>query len=187
MTKMALDAPYDCIRIFFSFFLLILITEQQFLFFLLRSVKDKLFPTMHFFWFVMRFWCITLTNHGGMCSRLFCGRTLPASRARAAMPFGCLTLGEKKDYNNPSEVTDKYDLGQIVKSWVHPCCGADKSRKTQISLPPSSLLFVFSTERSFVRYSGRRIGTLWECTPVKSSIRRTGGKWGKLPRMRSWS
>uniref|UniRef100_A0A8C9TVR6 CaM kinase-like vesicle-associated b n=1 Tax=Scleropages formosus TaxID=113540 RepID=A0A8C9TVR6_SCLFO len=32
------------------------------------------------------------------------------------MPFGCLTFGEKKDYNNPSEVTDKYDLGQIVKS-----------------------------------------------------------------------
>uniref|UniRef100_A0A8C8M7Y0 CaM kinase-like vesicle-associated protein n=1 Tax=Oncorhynchus tshawytscha TaxID=74940 RepID=A0A8C8M7Y0_ONCTS len=32
------------------------------------------------------------------------------------MPFGCLTLGEKKDYNNPLEVTDKYDLGQIVKS-----------------------------------------------------------------------
>uniref|UniRef100_A0A673YVD3 CaM kinase-like vesicle-associated protein n=1 Tax=Salmo trutta TaxID=8032 RepID=A0A673YVD3_SALTR len=32
------------------------------------------------------------------------------------MPFGCLTLGENKDYNNPSEVTDKYDLGQIVKS-----------------------------------------------------------------------
>ncbi|KAJ4927092.1 hypothetical protein JOQ06_014829 [Pogonophryne albipinna] len=32
------------------------------------------------------------------------------------MPFGCLTIGEKKDYNNPSEVTDKYDLGQIVKS-----------------------------------------------------------------------
>uniref|UniRef100_A0A3P8Z792 Protein kinase domain-containing protein n=1 Tax=Esox lucius TaxID=8010 RepID=A0A3P8Z792_ESOLU len=32
------------------------------------------------------------------------------------MPFGCLTPGEKKDYNNPSEVTDKYDLGQIVKS-----------------------------------------------------------------------
>ena len=37
-------------------------------------------------------------------------------RAGAAMPFGCLTLGEKKDYNNPSEVNDKYDLGQIVKS-----------------------------------------------------------------------
>ncbi|TDH13908.1 hypothetical protein EPR50_G00038310 [Perca flavescens] len=31
------------------------------------------------------------------------------------MPFGCLTLGEKKDYSNPSEVADKYDLGQIVK------------------------------------------------------------------------
>lgn len=35
------------------------------------------------------------------------------------MPFGCLTLGEKKDYNSPSEVSDKYDLGQVVKSWVH--------------------------------------------------------------------
>ncbi|CAL8355727.1 unnamed protein product [Gadus morhua 'NCC'] len=32
------------------------------------------------------------------------------------MPFGCLTIGEKKDYNSPTEVTDKYDLGQIVKS-----------------------------------------------------------------------
>uniref|UniRef100_A0A3Q3WY75 CaM kinase-like vesicle-associated protein n=1 Tax=Mola mola TaxID=94237 RepID=A0A3Q3WY75_MOLML len=32
------------------------------------------------------------------------------------MPFGCLTIGEKKDYNNLSDVTDKYDLGQIVKS-----------------------------------------------------------------------
>lgn len=38
------------------------------------------------------------------------------ARAQAAMPFGCLTLGEKKDYNSPSEVTDKYDLGQTVKS-----------------------------------------------------------------------
>uniref|UniRef100_A0A3B4X3U7 CaM kinase-like vesicle-associated protein n=1 Tax=Seriola lalandi dorsalis TaxID=1841481 RepID=A0A3B4X3U7_SERLL len=32
------------------------------------------------------------------------------------MPFGCITIGEKKDYNNPSDVTDKYDLGQTVKS-----------------------------------------------------------------------
>ncbi|XP_029946764.1 caM kinase-like vesicle-associated protein [Salarias fasciatus] len=32
------------------------------------------------------------------------------------MPFGCITIGEKKDYHNPSDVTDKYDLGQIVKS-----------------------------------------------------------------------
>uniref|UniRef100_A0A8D3C2A4 CaM kinase-like vesicle-associated b n=1 Tax=Scophthalmus maximus TaxID=52904 RepID=A0A8D3C2A4_SCOMX len=32
------------------------------------------------------------------------------------MPFGCLTIGEKKDYHNPSDVTDKYDLGQVVKS-----------------------------------------------------------------------
>uniref|UniRef100_A0A8C7X983 CaM kinase-like vesicle-associated b n=1 Tax=Oryzias sinensis TaxID=183150 RepID=A0A8C7X983_9TELE len=32
------------------------------------------------------------------------------------MPFGCLTIGEKKDYHNPSDVTDKYDLGQIIKS-----------------------------------------------------------------------
>lgn len=46
--------------------------------------------------------------------------SLPVSpsyhRSGVAMPFGCLTIGEKKDYNNPSDVTDKYDLGQIVKS-----------------------------------------------------------------------
>uniref|UniRef100_A0A4W3JKY2 Uncharacterized protein n=1 Tax=Callorhinchus milii TaxID=7868 RepID=A0A4W3JKY2_CALMI len=32
------------------------------------------------------------------------------------MPFGCITLGDKKDYNNSSDVTDKYDLGQTVKT-----------------------------------------------------------------------
>lgn len=32
------------------------------------------------------------------------------------MPFGCLKPGEKKDYNSPTEITDKYDLGQTVKS-----------------------------------------------------------------------
>lgn len=60
------------------------------------------------------------------------------ARARAAMPFGCLTLGEKKDYNSPSEVTDKYDLGQVVKSWVHPHWNANvwlnKGIKTRSSL-----------------------------------------------------
>lgn len=49
---------------------------------------------------------------GGVC--VVAGSSL--ARARAAMPFGCLTLGEKKDYNSPSEVTDKYDLGQVIKS-----------------------------------------------------------------------
>lgn len=39
-------------------------------------------------------------------------------RSSVAMPFGCLTIREKREYNNPSDVTDKYDLGQIVKSWV---------------------------------------------------------------------
>lgn len=38
------------------------------------------------------------------------------SRAGWAMPFGCLNPGEKKDYNSPTEITDKYDLGQIVKT-----------------------------------------------------------------------
>lgn len=32
------------------------------------------------------------------------------------MPFGCVTLGDKKDYNQPSEVTDRYDLGQVIKT-----------------------------------------------------------------------
>ncbi|CAB1422683.1 unnamed protein product, partial [Pleuronectes platessa] len=38
------------------------------------------------------------------------------SRSGAAMPFGCITIGEKKEYHIPSDVSDKYDLGQIVKS-----------------------------------------------------------------------
>lgn len=54
-------------------------------------------------------------NAFALCWQVVLARYSPA-RARAAMPFGCLTLGEKKDYNSPSEVTDKYDLGQIVKS-----------------------------------------------------------------------
>lgn len=45
-------------------------------------------------------------------------------RSGVAMPFGCLAIGEKKDYNNPSDVTDKYDLGQIVKSWVSQPCSS---------------------------------------------------------------
>ncbi|KAM5148865.1 caM kinase-like vesicle-associated protein [Mantella aurantiaca] len=32
------------------------------------------------------------------------------------MPFGCVTLGDKKDYNQPTEVSDKYDLGQLIKT-----------------------------------------------------------------------
>ncbi|XP_003894455.1 caM kinase-like vesicle-associated protein isoform X2 [Macaca nemestrina] len=32
------------------------------------------------------------------------------------MPFGCVTLGDKKNYNQPSEVTDRYDLGQVIKT-----------------------------------------------------------------------
>ncbi|XP_075430266.1 caM kinase-like vesicle-associated protein isoform X2 [Ascaphus truei] len=32
------------------------------------------------------------------------------------MPFGCVTLGDKKDYNHPTEVSDRYDLGQLIKT-----------------------------------------------------------------------
>ncbi|XP_071988046.1 caM kinase-like vesicle-associated protein [Engystomops pustulosus] len=32
------------------------------------------------------------------------------------MPFGCVTLGDKKDYNQPTEVSDRYDLGQLIKT-----------------------------------------------------------------------
>uniref|UniRef100_A0A8D2A186 CaM kinase like vesicle associated n=2 Tax=Sus scrofa TaxID=9823 RepID=A0A8D2A186_PIG len=47
----------------------------------------------------------------------------PALQVRAqslAMPFGCVTLGDKKNYNQPSEVTDRYDLGQVIKTVKHP-------------------------------------------------------------------
>lgn len=47
------------------------------------------------------------------------GHSLPLPALPApgpAMPFGCVTLGDKKDYNQPSEVTDRYDLGQVIKT-----------------------------------------------------------------------
>lgn len=40
---------------------------------------------------------------------------LPTAQS-LAMPFGCVTLGDKKNYNQPSEVTDRYDLGQVIKT-----------------------------------------------------------------------
>lgn len=98
------------------------------------------------------------------------------------MPFGCLTLGEKKDYNSPSEVTDKYDLGQVVKSWVDLLWKCQRSAKFR-----RNTLLLFPTERNSVRYSGQKTGTPWRCTPAKSSTKRTGAKWEKLPRMRYWS
>jgi len=53
---------------------------------------------------------------GGL-SVLGCSPPLPALPAPGpAMPFGCVTLGDKKDYNQPSEVTDRYDLGQVIKT-----------------------------------------------------------------------
>nr|XP_055040481.1 caM kinase-like vesicle-associated protein isoform X1 [Misgurnus anguillicaudatus] len=43
-------------------------------------------------------------------------RLIRLIKAGWAMPFSCLKPGEKKDYSSPTEITDKYDLGQIVKS-----------------------------------------------------------------------
>lgn len=56
-------------------------------------------------------------------------------RSGVAMPFGCLTIGEKKDYNNPSDVTDKYDLGQIVKSWVSQAAASARASWIKPRLP----------------------------------------------------
>ncbi|XP_056293878.1 caM kinase-like vesicle-associated protein [Pseudoliparis swirei] len=63
------------------------------------------------------------------------------------MPFGCLTIGEKKDYNNPSEVTDKYDLGQIVKS--EEFCEIFRAKdKTTVKM---------YTCKKFVKKDGRKV------------------------------
>lgn len=126
-----------------SVFLIISLPSNYFSIFHHFQWRNSQFPPSTLFisgklWFCVFF--SFLTSHAllklhmldcGLCSRLCCGSTPPASRARAAMPFGCLTLGEKKDYNNPSEVTDKYDLGQIVKSWVNLCCGFDMRNRKQ--------------------------------------------------------
>lgn len=72
----------------------------------------------------------------------------PWPRSGVAMPFSCLAIGEKKDYNNPSDVTDKYDLGQIVKSWV--------------SQPCSSLVLIWSSVDKHRCNSVFQGGVLWD-------------------------
>lgn len=120
-------------------------------------------------------------------------------RSGVAMPFGCLTIGEKKDYNNPSDVTDKYDLGQIVKSWVFLQL-LEKQDIIYIDIWMKTYLFsrnphdrclhprqCFSSGRSSVRYSGPRTKLQWKCTRVKSSWKRMEGKSARLRKMRSSS
>lgn len=36
----------------------------------------------------------------------------------AVMPFGCLALRDGRTYNSLSDVTDKYEIGQVLKAWV---------------------------------------------------------------------
>ncbi|KAK6480626.1 caM kinase-like vesicle-associated protein [Huso huso] len=64
-----------------------------------------------------------------------------------AMPFGCLTLGEKKDYNNPSEVTEKYDLGQIVKT----------EEFCEIFRAKDKATLKMSTCKKFLKKDGRKV------------------------------
>lgn len=119
-----------------------------------------------------------------------CSSRFPHPRSGVAMPFGCLTIGEKKDYNNPSDVTDKYDLGQIVKSWVSQ---TGSTRTSWIKLPSLQGLCLYNpvkfflSGRSSVRYSEPRTEPRWRCTRVKSSWRRTGGRSARLPKTRSSS
>lgn len=63
------------------------------------------------------------------------------------MPFGCLTLGEKKDYNNPSEVTEKYDLGQIVKT----------EEFCEIFRAKDKATLKMSTCKKFLKKDGRKV------------------------------
>ena len=118
---------------------------------------------------------------------LFC---VSPPRSGVAMPFGCLTIGEKKDYNNPSEVTDKYDLGQIVKSWVSSSLSLIQTFVICVLLkvisPPMPWYAHFSG-RSSVRYSEPRTKIRLKCLHVKSSWKRTGGKSARLRKMRSSS
>lgn len=106
-------------------------------------------------------------------------------RSGVAMPFGCLAIGEKKDYNNPSDVTDKYDLGQIVKSWVSQQSSLDLFRTVFVcsrAQKPSKLCLL---GRSSVRFLEPRTEPRWRCTHAKSSWRRMEGRSARLQKMRS--
>lgn len=114
------------------------------------------------------------------------------TRREVAMPFGCLAIGEKKDYHSPSDVTDKYDLGPIVKSWVSQQLFV-QILQTRMML--YLLFYVIETKvpffvflgRSFARSSGPRTKLQWKCIHVKSSWKRMGERSARLPKMRSSS
>lgn len=141
--------------------------------------------------------CISIPDWRKCCLSSICiyfslSSRFSCPRSGVAMPFGCLTIGEKKDYNNPSDVTDKYDLGQIVKSWVSQTAS---TRASWIRLRLPSLqglcsynpMKFFLSGRSSARYSEPRTEPPWRCTRVKSSWRRTEGRSARLPKMRSSS
>lgn len=73
------------------------------------------------------------------------------------MPFGCVTLGDKKNYNQPSEVTDRYDLDRSSRRECRVCWarvgrpGLGKGVGTQPMLRPGlveCLLAAVSSVRS---------------------------------------
>ncbi|XP_028850731.1 caM kinase-like vesicle-associated, like isoform X2 [Denticeps clupeoides] len=39
-----------------------------------------------------------------------------ADRADAVMPFGCLALRDGRSYSSPTDITDKYEIGQVLKA-----------------------------------------------------------------------
>lgn len=101
------------------------------------------------------------------------------------MPFGCLAIGEKKEYNNPSDVTDKYDLGQIVKSWVSQLTSLDLTWLGFVCSVAKKPLDLCLPGRSSVRFLEPRTEPQWRCTHVKSSWRRMEGRSARLQKMRS--
>uniref|UniRef100_A0A667WH19 Uncharacterized protein n=1 Tax=Myripristis murdjan TaxID=586833 RepID=A0A667WH19_9TELE len=42
------------------------------------------------------------------------------------MPFGCLALRDGRTYNSISDVTDKYEIGQVLREFCELCLAKDR-------------------------------------------------------------
>ncbi|KAM6469505.1 caM kinase-like vesicle-associated protein isoform 2-T2 [Liasis olivaceus] len=48
------------------------------------------------------------------------GGEKPGESAPRRMPFGCIGLRDEKNYNSLSDITDKYEIGQLLRAVNHP-------------------------------------------------------------------
>uniref|UniRef100_A0A803JDF1 Uncharacterized protein n=1 Tax=Xenopus tropicalis TaxID=8364 RepID=A0A803JDF1_XENTR len=70
------------------------------------------------------------------------------------MPFGCITARSDKSYNCFSDITDKYDIGELLKEFCEICLAREI---------PTDRLFLC---KKFLKKDGRKWGP-WVSAPPR--------------------